>query len=63
MRPQEQYDAIISDEVLSRNPSRFRELIGKDLPTGWRTTTEAERIGDLRKQHAGRYYRTRGPHA
>lgn len=63
MRPQERYDAIIGDEVLSRNPPRFAQLIGKEVPTGWQTTAEAERIVGLRKQHAGRYYRTRGPHA
>jgi ectoine hydroxylase-related dioxygenase (phytanoyl-CoA dioxygenase family) len=63
IRPQERYDILLGDEVLGRNPPRFRELVGNDVPTGWRTTDEAEQIVDRRKQHAGLYYRTRGWHA
>ncbi|MGH3939526.1 MAG: phytanoyl-CoA dioxygenase family protein [Pseudonocardiaceae bacterium] len=63
MRPQERYEAILSSDVLDRNPSRFGELIGRDVPTGWRSTDEGRRIVSLRKENAGRYYRTRGPHA
>jgi ectoine hydroxylase-related dioxygenase (phytanoyl-CoA dioxygenase family) len=63
MRPQERYDEIIGDEVLDRNPPRFRTLVGKDVPTGWRSVADAERILELRKVHAPAYYRTRSGHA
>jgi ectoine hydroxylase-related dioxygenase (phytanoyl-CoA dioxygenase family) len=63
MRPQERYDEIIGDDALGRNPSRFRALIGKDIPTGWRSVADAERILGLRKANASTYYRTRSEHA
>jgi Glycosyl transferase family 2 len=63
MRPQERYDEIIGDQVLDRNPPRFRTLVGKDVPTGWRSVAEAERILELRKMQAPAYYRTRSEHA
>lgn len=63
IRPQERYDEIIDDEVLDRNPPRFRTLVGKDIPTGWRSVADAERITNLRKASAGAYYRTRSEHA
>lgn len=63
MRPQERYDSILGDEVLERNPPRFRDLVGTDVPTGWASSDDARRIVNLRKENAGRYYRTRGQHA
>lgn len=63
MRPQEHYETILGSEVLDRNPPRFGELVGKNVPTGWQSTTEARRIVGLRKENAGKYYRTRGVHA
>lgn len=63
MRPQEHYENILGSDVLDRNPVRFRELIGIDVPTGWQSPTDAQRIVGLRKKNAGRYYRTRGQHA
>ena len=63
MRPQERYDEIIGEDVLARNPPRFRKLIGKDVPTGWRSNSDAERIAGLRKANAPIYYRTRSEHA
>jgi ectoine hydroxylase-related dioxygenase (phytanoyl-CoA dioxygenase family) len=63
IRPQERYDEIIGDEVLDRNPPRFRALVGKDIPTGWRSVADAGRITGLRKANAGPYYRTRSEHA
>ena len=63
VRPQEHYEAILGGDVLDRNPQRFRALVGVDVPTGWQSLTEAQRIVGLRKENAGRYYRTRGLHA
>lgn len=63
LRPQERYDEILDDEVLDRNPPRFRDLVGRNVPTGWRSPEEARRIQGLRRTNAGRYYRTRGQHA
>lgn len=63
MRPQERYSDILNDEVLARNPPRFRELVGCDLPTGWGSTAESRRVFKLRNARAGQYYRTRGLHA
>lgn len=63
LRPQERYDEIINSEVLDRNPPRFRALVGKDVPTGWRSPADAQRVADLRKVSAPTYYRTRSEHA
>jgi ectoine hydroxylase-related dioxygenase (phytanoyl-CoA dioxygenase family) len=63
IRPQERYDEIINDETLDRNPARLRRLVGKDVPTGWRSTADAERILGLRKVNAPTYYRTRSEYA
>lgn len=63
MRPQERYDELIADEALARNPSRLRALVGKDVPTGWRSVEDARRIVGLRQTNAPRYYRTRSEHA
>jgi ectoine hydroxylase-related dioxygenase (phytanoyl-CoA dioxygenase family) len=63
MRPQERYDEVLSAETLARNPSRFAELIGKQVPTGWRSLEESQKIVALRKENSGRYARTRSIHA
>jgi ectoine hydroxylase-related dioxygenase (phytanoyl-CoA dioxygenase family) len=63
MRPQERYDEILGDEVLDRNPPRFRALVGRDVPTGWRSLADADRILGLRKANAAAYYCTRSEHA
>jgi len=62
MRPQERYDEIIGAEVLDRNPPRFRTLVGLDVPTGWRSVDDAERVVGLRRAHAPTFYRTRSGH-
>lgn len=63
MRPQERYDEILPGEVLERNPPRLRTLVGKDVPTGWRSMADADRIRRLREDYAPTYYRTRGGYA
>jgi hypothetical protein len=63
MRPQERYDDILGDDTFERNPPRFGKMVGRDVPTGWRSRIEAERIINNRTANAGRYYRTRGLHA
>jgi ectoine hydroxylase-related dioxygenase (phytanoyl-CoA dioxygenase family) len=63
MRPQERYDEILGDEVIDRNPPRFRTLVGRDVPTGWRSIEDADRIVGLRKTNAAAYYCTRSEHA
>lgn len=63
MRPQERYDEILSPEVRARNPPRFSNLVGADVPTGWRSLEDARRIVALRQANAGTYARTRSSHA
>jgi len=63
MRPQERYDVLVGDEHLARNPERFRTLVGLDVPTGWSTVGEAERIAMLRRDQAPTHYGTRSEHA
>jgi hypothetical protein len=63
MRPQERYDELVDDSVLARNPRRFRTLIGRDVPTGWKSVDDARRIVALRKAHAPNYYGTRSEFA
>lgn len=62
MRPQERYEDLLSEEVLCRNPDSFGRLVGREVPTGWRSRADAERIVALRRDHAATYYRTRGQH-
>lgn len=62
MRPQERYEELLSEEVLCRNPELFGRLVGHEVPTGWRSRAEAERIVARRRDHAATYYRTRGQH-
>lgn len=63
MRPQEHYESILGREIIARNPQRFSQLIGMDVPTGWQSPAEARQKIALRKKNAGLYYRTRGPYA
>ena len=63
MRPQEHYESILGREIIARNPQRFSQLIGMDVPTGWQSPVEARRKIALRKKNAGLYYRTRGSYA
>ena len=63
MRPQERYDEILGDEVLDRNPPRFRTLVGREVPTGWNSLADVDRVVSLRKANAAAYYCTRSEHA
>lgn len=62
MRPQEHYEDLLSEEVLGRNPEPFGRLVGREVPTGWRSVADAERIVALRRDRAAMYYRTRAQH-
>jgi Phytanoyl-CoA dioxygenase (PhyH) len=62
MRPQESYADVLPDAVLDRNPPAFRQLVGRELPLGWRTAQEAAEVFLWRRERAGEYYRTRSVH-
>jgi ectoine hydroxylase-related dioxygenase (phytanoyl-CoA dioxygenase family) len=62
MRSQERYDLIAGPDLLSRNPPELRRLVGVELPTGWTSVADFERIRLQRRSRAGTYYRTRATH-
>jgi ectoine hydroxylase-related dioxygenase (phytanoyl-CoA dioxygenase family) len=62
MRSQERYDLIVDDELLARNPAKLRRLIGAEVPTGWTSAADFERIRLQRRAQSETYYRTRATH-
>ena len=62
MRPQESYADLLDDAMFDRHPARLRQLVGRELPTGWGSAAEAEEIFRRRKARSGEYYRTRSVH-